>query len=126
MAIQRAEEVVEPASRLAKGFAERSLPVVLTRVWYPAHHMSFKEQGGKLPRHCVQDTHGAEFAADLEVPEGAWTISKGTEPEAAAVSGFQGTDLAARLSEAARGATSEACGATRRARASRVRAGRTR
>jgi nicotinamidase/pyrazinamidase len=99
VAIPRGQEVVEPANRMAKGFADRGLPVILTRVWHPAHHMSFKEQGGKSPRHCVQDTHGAEFAADLEVPEAAWIISKGTEPEAQAVSGFTATDLGARLKE---------------------------
>jgi len=100
VAIKRGEEVVEPASRMSKGFSERGLPVILTRVWHPAHHMSFREQGGKMPRHCVQDTHGAEFAADLEVPESAWIISKGTDPESTAVSAFENTDLAKRLQEA--------------------------
>lgn len=99
MAIARGNEVVEPASRMVKGFSEHGLPVVLTRDWHPAHHLSFKEHGGKLPRHCVQDTHGAEFAADLEVPDGVWTISKGTEPEQKPVSAFDGTDLEARLKE---------------------------
>lgn len=100
VAIKRGEDVVEPASRMSKAFSERGLPVILTRVWHPAHHLSFREQGGKLPRHCVQDTHGAEFAADLEVPESAWIISKGTEPESVSVSAFDNTDLAKRLQEA--------------------------
>jgi len=99
VAIKRGEEVVEPASKMSKGFSERGLPVILTRVWHPAHHTSFKEQGGKKPRHCVQDTHGAEFAADLEVPDDAWIISKGVEPEDTAISGFGTTDLAVRLKE---------------------------
>ena len=82
------------------GFTEHGLIVVLSRDWHPAHHLSFKEHGGKLPRNCVQDTHGAEFAADLEVPDSIWIISKSTEPEQKNVSAFDGTDLEARLKEA--------------------------
>jgi nicotinamidase/pyrazinamidase len=100
MAIARGNEVVEPASKMVKGFTEHGLTVVLSRDWHPAHHLSFKEHGGKLPRHCVQDTHGAEFAADLEVPDSVWTISKSTDPEQKNVSAFDGTDLEARLKEA--------------------------
>ena len=49
------------------------------------------------PPHCVQDTEGAEFA--LCFPEDTAIISKATDPEEEAYSGFQGTDLDGRLKE---------------------------
>jgi nicotinamidase/pyrazinamidase len=59
--------------------------------------MSFKEQGGPWPSHCVQGTRGAEFHTDLQVAATATTISKGDDPMKEAYSGFQGTDLSKRL-----------------------------
>ena len=40
---------------------------VFTRDWHPADHCSFKEQGGPWPRHCVQETHGADIHDDLRI-----------------------------------------------------------
>lgn len=33
--------------------------VVLTADWHPQTHMSFKDNGGEWPKHCIQHSHGA-------------------------------------------------------------------
>ncbi|MGH9823916.1 MAG: nicotinamidase [Blastocatellia bacterium] len=35
--------------------------VVGTKDWHPPGHISFKQQGGEWPPHCIQNTSGAEF-----------------------------------------------------------------
>ena len=93
LGVTRGDEVVAPASRVAEGFDAHALRVVATRRWLPADHTSFTSQGGDRPPYCVQDTHGAEFADDLHVPEAAWIESKGVSRE------FPSTDFADRLRE---------------------------
>lgn len=73
------------------------MPVFFTRDWHPSNHISFKNQGGVWPPHCVQGTRGAEFHPGLRIPPGSVIISKGDKPTAEAYSGFQGTDLELRL-----------------------------
>jgi nicotinamidase/pyrazinamidase len=70
---------------------------VATRDWHPPDHCSFVAQGGSWPPHCIKDTPGAEFPVQLELPDSTMVISKGTEADREAYSGFEGTDLAARL-----------------------------
>jgi nicotinamidase/pyrazinamidase len=67
--------------------------VFASRDWHPAHHCSFREQGGPWPAHCVQASHGADFAAQLRLPKEAVIVSKGTELDRDAYSAFQGTKL---------------------------------
>jgi nicotinamidase/pyrazinamidase len=75
--------------------------VFFTRDWHPQDHCSFADEpqfvDQSWPTHCVQDSPGAEFHGDLRVPLDAPVISKGTDPDQEAYSGFQGTDLAAQL-----------------------------
>jgi nicotinamidase/pyrazinamidase len=98
-AVPRGDEVVAAANRLAESFDEHGLRVVATRCWLPADHSSFASQGGGLSPYCLQDTHGAEFADDLQLPEAAWIESKGVSRERDVISPFAGTDLADRLRE---------------------------
>jgi len=78
-------------------FAARKLPVFATRDWHPADHCSFHAQGGPWPPHCIAGTVGAAFPQALALPAGAQRVSKATEAQRDAYSGFSGTDLAARL-----------------------------
>ncbi len=100
LAVPRGDEVVPVLNRYMEIFSSRGLPVFATRDWHPPEHCSFTEQGGPWPPHCVAGSEGAAFAADLHLPADAVIISKATEPERDAYSGFQGTDLAQRLREA--------------------------
>ncbi|RLI36059.1 nicotinamidase, partial [Candidatus Bathyarchaeota archaeon] len=67
--------------------------IYATRDWHPPNHKSFREYGGIWPAHCVQGSVGAEFHPDLELPEDVIVISKATDPDREAYSGFEGTNL---------------------------------
>jgi nicotinamidase/pyrazinamidase len=97
LAVPHGNEVIPVMNRYIRAFEEKGLPIFSTRDWHPANHCSFKAQGGPWPPHCVQGTRGAEFAPDLDLPEGAVIISSATTPEKEAYSGFEGTDMHERL-----------------------------
>ena len=97
LAVPDGDAVVPVLNRYLSRFAARELPVYATRDWHPANHCSFKARGGPWPPHCVAETHGAQFAAGLKFPSGTFVISKATQPDKDAYSGFEGTDLDARL-----------------------------
>jgi len=73
---------------------------VATRDWHPPDHCSFASQGGIWPAHCVAGTPGAAFHPGLDAGRVRWIVDKATRREVEAYSGFQGTDLAARLAAA--------------------------
>jgi nicotinamidase/pyrazinamidase len=93
LAVASGDEVVAPLNEWIARFTAAKLPVFATRDWHPPGHCSFRERGGTWPPHCVADTRGAEFAAALAVPPDAHVVSKASQPEADAYSGFGGTDL---------------------------------
>jgi nicotinamidase/pyrazinamidase len=78
--------------------------VVATQDWHPANHGSFAAnhsgknigeviQLGDLPQvlwpvHCVQDTEGAEFVAELDTSRIAQVFRKGTDSQIDSYSGF--------------------------------------
>ncbi len=97
LAVTEGDAVVTPANSLMGKFETAGLPVFLTRDWHPVNHSSFKENGGIWPTHCVAETEGAAFHDDLKITEHAVIISKATEADTDAYSGFQGTGLAERL-----------------------------
>ena len=97
LAVSGGDQVVGVLNRWIEAYTEAGRPVVLTRDWHPPDHCSFRAQGGPWPPHCVAGTPGAEFAPGLARPGSAIVVSKATEPEAEAYSGFQGTGLADRL-----------------------------
>ena len=55
--------------------------VVYTQDWHPESTPHFEKDGGIWPVHCVHDTWGAEFHADLQVVERAPVIRKGVGGE---------------------------------------------
>jgi nicotinamidase/pyrazinamidase len=97
LAVTQGDEVVPVLNHYIHAFKENRLPIFATRDWHPSDHCSFKAQGGPWPPHCVQDSKGAEFTPDLQLPEDVVIISKATIPEKDAYSGFDGTDLHDRL-----------------------------
>lgn len=99
LAVPHGDEVVPVINRYIALFHARGLPVIFTRDWHPANHCSFQQQGGPWPEHCVADTSGAAFAPNLLQPADSWVISKTTEAQQDAYSGFQGTGLAQRLQQ---------------------------
>lgn len=97
LAVPRGDEVVPVLNRWLAAAAARGLPVFATRDWHPPEHCSFRARGGPWPPHCVAGSAGAAFAPGLRLPPGATVVSKATTPDRDAYSGFEGTDLDARL-----------------------------
>ena len=99
LAVAHGDEVVAPLNKLMKEFLDRGEPVFKTRDWHPAKTKHFADYGGTWPVHCVQNTPGAEFHADLSDDPRVTIISKGIDETADGYSGFDGTDLAQILRE---------------------------
>ena len=97
LAVSEGDAVIPPLNRAINFFLQQGLPIIATRDWHPLDHCSFKIQGGPWPEHCVAETPGAEFPSTLNLPESGQIISKATGSGQDAYSGFQGTDLDARL-----------------------------
>lgn len=102
--VPEGDRIIKPLNRVILTFSKEKLPIFMTRDWHPPNHCSFRSQGGPWPPHCVQGTKGAEFHPALLKPAEAVVISKATEPDTEAYSGFQGTDLTQRLKRARVGA----------------------
>ncbi len=97
--VPRGDEIIAPLNEYIRRFRQAGLPVIATRDWHPPDHCSFRDQGGPWPPHCVQGSEGARFAPNLELPERVLVVSKATEPDREAYSGFQGTGLDRHLRE---------------------------
>ncbi len=100
LAVKGGDEVVPKLNSVISAAEKAGIPIFFTRDWHPRNHMSFKSWGGVWPPHCVQGSPGAELHPGLKVPVDAPIINKGDDPSAEAYSGFQGTNLAERLSGA--------------------------
>jgi len=97
--VPEGDKVIEPANKYIELFQKAGAPIFATRDWHPPNHISFKENGGLWPPHCVQNTEGAKFAEGLKLPPETFIINKGDRPEFDAYSGFQGTLLESLLRE---------------------------
>lgn len=100
LAVPHGDEVVGPINRLIERFAH----VVLTQDWHPAGHSSFASAhpgraaydsiampyGTQIlwPDHCVQETDGAAFRADLLAPRAELVLRKGYHPDIDSYSAF--------------------------------------
>ena len=68
----------------------RGWPVYASRDWHPQVTRHFQPYGGQWPPHCVQNTDGATFLEDLQLPRLAVLISKGQNPNSPGYSAFEG------------------------------------
>jgi nicotinamidase/pyrazinamidase len=97
LAVNEGDQVV-PALNRWMGYArEKGIPVYASRDWHPVCHLSFKEQGGKLPPHCIQDSEGAQFHADLMLGPDVVKITKGVRFDQDQYSVFDQTGFAEQL-----------------------------
>src|SRR2546422_1493037 len=94
LAVANGDAVVPPLNTLINEFLERGEPVFKTRDWHPAVTKHFAAYGGIWPIHCVQNTPGAQFHADLSDDPRITIISKGIDESADGYSAFDGTNLA--------------------------------
>ncbi len=91
--VPQGDKVVPVLNKYIQQFKEANAPIYATRDWHPPNHSSFTPQGGPWPPHCIQNTKGAKFHEDLKLPKRTVIISKATDPNTEAYSGFDGTNL---------------------------------
>lgn len=97
LAIENGDQVVPVLNRWIGYAQEKRIPVYASRDWHPVSHISFKEQGGQWPPHCIQDSEGARFHADLALGPDVVIITKGVRFDQDQHSVFDQTGLAAQL-----------------------------
>lgn len=104
LAVTKGDEVVPVINALGKRFSN----ILLTQDWHTSGHASFaSSHPGKKPfetvqmpygpqvlwpDHCVQGTKGAEFRADLDLPQAQTIIRKGYRRDIDSYSGFVEAD----------------------------------
>ncbi len=98
--VPEGEKIIPVLNRYIEKFSNAGAIIVATRDWHPPNHISFKNQGGAWPPHCIQGTSGAEFHPNLKLPKEAKIVSKATSADKEAYSGFDGTDLERHLKNA--------------------------
>jgi nicotinamidase/pyrazinamidase len=92
LAVPHGDEVIRVANELQQTFEL----LLATKDWHPPDHGSFatnhpgKKPGDRVildgieqilwPVHCVQNTHGAEFAPSFDTSQIAHVFHKGTDP----------------------------------------------
>jgi nicotinamidase-related amidase len=94
--IQEGEQIITILNDYINLFKKEN-KIFAIRDWHPANHVSFTEQGGPWPPHCIQGSDGAKFHPDIKLPPDTEIVSKGTNPTRESYSGFDGTDLSSRL-----------------------------
>jgi nicotinamidase/pyrazinamidase len=93
LAVEGGDQIIPLINEWIRNFADHGLPVFSSRDWHPAHHISFEQEGGRWPPHCIQDTPGAAFHHDLELPKSATVITKGVRFDQDQNSAFDQTGL---------------------------------
>lgn len=104
LAVAGGDEIISPINALARKFQH----VVMTQDWHPQEHISFASNhkdaepfqiielpyGPQVlwPDHCVWNTHGAQFSADMDIPHCEMVIRKGYNEVVDSYSGFQEAD----------------------------------
>jgi nicotinamidase/pyrazinamidase len=100
LAVPHGDEIIPVANELQREFDL----VLATKDWHPPDHGSFaanhpgKKPGDRIildgveqilwPVHCVQNTHGAEFARAFDTSRIAHVFHKGTDPQIDSYSTF--------------------------------------
>ncbi|HPL64698.1 MAG TPA: isochorismatase family protein [Syntrophales bacterium] len=104
LAVSEGDRVIGPLNRAIEKFQRRQLPIFFSRDWHAPDHISFRQRGGPWPPHCVRASEGAAFPPELNVPENAMIVSKGTRRDEEEYSALAGRDGNRRLEEILSGA----------------------
>jgi nicotinamidase/pyrazinamidase len=95
--IDKGDKIVPVLNEWLRAAQAKGIPIYASRDWHPLNHMSFQEQGGQWPPHCIQDTDGAMFHPDLKLPENTVKVTKGVRFDQDQNSAFDQTGLAEQL-----------------------------
>ena len=97
LAVADGDAVVPALNDWIAAAQQGGAPIFASRDWHPPDHLSFAARGGPWPPHCVQNTPGAAFHPDLDLPEDAVVVSKADRSDHEAYSAFDGGELAEQL-----------------------------
>jgi nicotinamidase/pyrazinamidase len=95
--VEEGDRIVPVLNRWIQAAQEKGVPVYASRDWHPVDHESFREEGGKWPMHCIQDSDGARFHPDLRLPDNVVKVTKGVRFDQDQNSVFDQTGFAKRL-----------------------------
>ncbi|HEX6135499.1 MAG TPA: isochorismatase family protein [Longimicrobiales bacterium] len=95
--IRNGDRVVPVLNEWIAAAHARQIPIYASRDWHPLRHPGFRDEGGDWPLHCLQDSPGAAFHPDLQLPGDAIVVTKGTRFDHDQLSAFHDTGLHARL-----------------------------
>jgi nicotinamidase/pyrazinamidase len=95
--VEEGDRIVPVLNAWIDGAEGMGIPVYASRDWHPVGHVSFKDQGGDWPPHCIQDRAGARFHPELRLPERTVKITKGVRFDHDQNSAFDETGLALQL-----------------------------
>ncbi len=90
LAVAEGDRIILTINSYVKLFQRCGSPVFASRDWHPTSTTHFKENGGKWPSHCVQNTPGAEFHPKLHLPDNTIILSKGMDEKNDEYSAFDG------------------------------------
>ena len=90
LAVPGSEPVVAALNRHISHAIARGWLVYASRDWHPAKTTHFRPFGGQWPVHCVQDSPGAGFHPDLQLPDDAIIVTKGDRADEPGYSAFEG------------------------------------
>jgi nicotinamidase/pyrazinamidase len=85
LAVAEGDRIAAPIGALATRFST----VVATQDWHPAGHVSFVEQGGPWPPHCLAGSTGARLHPALPDALVTSIVRKGSRREFDSYSGFR-------------------------------------
>lgn len=91
--IEEGDCVVPVLNRWTEAAQKKGIPVYASRDFHPLRHISFKDQGGPWPPHCIEDSEGAAFHPDLILPDDLVKITKGVRFDRDQNSAFDQTGL---------------------------------
>ena len=92
LAVPSGDAIIPALNKYIKIFSQKNLPIFASRDWHPKKSKHFKDFGGLWPKHCIQNTKGAQFHPKLKLPKHIIVLSKGMDPERESYSTFEGID----------------------------------
>lgn len=81
LGVSGGDEIIPLINRYIDLLKGRGAVVIASRDWHPPVTRHFREFGGIWPAHCVKESFGAMFHAELRLPPDCVVFSKGMDPE---------------------------------------------
>jgi len=90
LAVPGSERVIANLNRAIEAAQRERVAIYASRDWHPEVTNHFARYGGTWPVHCVQDSAGASFHAQLALPSDAIVVTKGEDERLPGYSAFDG------------------------------------